>query len=289
MENEDKKAPTNIELIEQLKGSDELTTLLNNSNESYWKSNIGAELKQIYTHFDNAIEKHLGVAKSEDIKSSAHYEGFIIELVEARKELEALKGKGEEGNKHQTKLWNDKFNKLKGELDKKDKEILTITQKGFESNVSNQLDNFLVGKNFKPTYSEDDVRMLVNAKKAKIINNTRTLDNGKTAVYNPSEDKYYLDTLGEPLTPVQVAELEFSAMFHSKSPGGDTPTTGNNNAVIEGDIIAIDMNDIKSRGDFYDAFKKVIAPKGLASHDEKYLTIQRATMEHYKINALPLA
>tara|TARA_R110000803_G_scaffold185868_1_gene248270 strand:- start:448 stop:1296 length:849 start_codon:yes stop_codon:yes gene_type:complete len=282
MENEE-KAPTVIEQIEAIRNTDEFKTLVTNRAKEY----IGGELKTVYSAFDSVVKDTLGLDKPTDTKSTDWIKQNLSKISEAQKELDVLKGKGTD-NEAQNKLWNDKFNKLKGELATKDQELKNVSQKGFENNVSSQLDNFLVGKSFKPTYSNEDVQLLVNAKKAKIISNTKTLDNGKVAVFNASEDKFYLDTLGEPLTPVQVAELEFSAMFHTKTPGGDTPQ-GEIKATTKGDVIAVDMNKIKSKQDFFNEFKELIAPKGLVSHEEKYLKIQRATMEHYKINALPLS
>jgi hypothetical protein len=284
MESKDEKAqPTVIEQIEAIKNTEEFKTLVNNHAKQY----IGGELKTVYSAFDSVVKDTLGLDKPADIKSTDWLKQNLSKVTDIQKELTALKGKGTD-NEAQNKLWSDKFNKLKGELSAKEQQIKDISQKGFENNVSSQLDNFLVGKPFKPTYSNEDVQLLVNAKKAKIISNTKMLENGKTAVYNPSEDKYYLDTLGEPLTPVQVAELEFNAMFHTKTPGGQTPT-GETKAVIEGDVIAIDMGEVKTKKQFFDQFQIKLAPKGLASHSKEFLQIQRATMEHYKINDLPLS
>ena len=94
--------------------------------------------------------------------------------------------------------------------------------------------------------------------------------------------------MGDPLTPVQVAELEFKTMFHAKTAGGDAD---NNNTTIitKGDVMQVDMSKIKTRGDFYDAFNISIAPKGLASHSEERNKILTATMAHYKISELPLS
>jgi hypothetical protein len=288
MENQEEKAtevqqPTVIELIEKVKDTEEFRTLVKNNAKQY----IGGELKTVYSTFDSVIKESLGKDKPDDIKSTEWIKQNLSKVTDLEKELETLKGKGDT-NKEQEKLWNDKFNKLKSQLTAKEQEITNITQKGFKNNVSNQLDTYLVGKTFKPSYSEDDVNTLVEAKKAKIISNTRQLENGKVAVYNPSTESYYLDTLGEPLTPTQVAEKEFNTMFHVKSPGGDAPKN-NTTTITEGDVITVDMSKIKSKQDFFNQFKKLVAPKGLASHEEKYLEIQRATMEHYKINALPLA
>lgn len=284
--NNESKELSNLQMIEKLKGSDELNTLLKNSNESYWKENIGGELKTVYSNIDNGIKDVLGLDKPDDIKTSDWVKQNLSKLGDLKKELDALKSKGDT-SEAQTKLWNDKFSKLKGELETTKTALEAEKTNSFNNNINNHLDNFLVGKTFKPSYSEDDVNTLVSAKKAKIVANTKTLDNGKLAVINPEDGKYYMNTLGEPLTPTQVAELEFATMFHTAKKGGATPTN-QTPANIEGDVLVVDMNKIKSKSDFYKLFASIIAPKGLASHDEEYLKIQRATMAHYNINELPM-
>ncbi len=284
--NNESKELSNLQMIEKLKGSEELNTLIKNSNESYWKENIGGELKTVYSNIDNGIKDVLGLDKPDDIKTSDWVKQNLSKLGDLKKELDALKSKGDT-SEAQTKLWNDKFSKLKGELETTKTALEAEKTNSFNNNINNHLDNFLVGKTFKPSYSEDDVNTLVSAKKAKIVANTKTLDNGKLAVINPEDGKYYMNTLGEPLTPTQVAELEFATMFHTAKKGGATPTN-QTPANIEGDVLAVDMNKIKSKSDFYKLFASIIAPKGLASHDEEYLKIQRATMAHYNINELPM-
>jgi len=288
MSEEAKTELTNLQMIEKLKDSEELTTLLKNSNESYWKENIGAEVKSIYSNIDNKAKEILGEGKPEDIKTSDWIGQKLSKAKDLEKELTALKSSKGEASEAQTKLWNDKFSKLKGELDTAKTALNDEKTNGFKNNINNQLDTFLVGKSFKPSYSDDDIKTLVTAKKANIISNTRTLDNGKVAVINPVDGKYHMDTLGEPLTPQQVAEIEFSSMFHTVKQGGNTPTD-QTPASIEGDVLAIDMNKVKTRGEFYNEFNKLIAPKGLASHDEQFKKIQTATIEHYKIATLPLS
>lgn len=283
MENEEKQAPSVIEQIEAIKNTDEFKTLVKNEAKNY----IGSELKTVYNTFDGVVKETLGLEKPEDVKTSEWIKQNLSKLTEVQKELEAAKAKGE-GNKEQEKLWNDKFNKLKSALDAKENEVKQIAQKGFEQSVSNQLDTFLVGKTFNPTYSEVVVNTLVEATKSKIVSNTRKLDNGKVAVWNPEKEQYYTDTLGEPLSPAQVAEQMFNPMFHTNKKGGNTPTD-TQAAPTEGDVIAVNMNEIKSKKDFYNAFKKIMAPKGLTSLDNEYQKIQRATMAHYKIEGLPLS
>ncbi len=284
-QNEEVKELTTIELIEKVKGTEEFKTLVKNEAKNY----IGSELKTVYDTFDGVVKDALGADKPDDVKSTEWIKQNLSKLTEAQKEIEALKAKGD-GNKEQEKLWQDKFNKLNKALAAKEQEIKQAVQKGFEQNVNNQIDTFLVGKNFNPTFSEEIISTLVQANKAKIVSNTKNLDNGKIAVWNPEKGEYYTDTLGEPLSPTQVAELLFTPMFHTNKKGGGVDADTQNQAgKVEGEILTVDMNKIKSKQDFYQQFATLIAPKGLASHEDQYLKIQRATMEHYNINKLPLA
>jgi hypothetical protein len=276
-----------IETIEKIKDTQEFQTLLENQKKAYWESNIGNEVKNIYSNIDNTVKDVLGVDKPSDIKTSDWVKQNLAQLAETKKELEALKSKGN-ANEEQEKLWKAKFNKLQNELKEKEQQISSITQKGFENNISNKLDTYLVGKNFNSVYSESDLKDLVNLRKMRIIKNTKELPNGKIAVYNPDTNEPYLDTLGEPMSIEAVANEVFSSLYQAKKEGGNAPSD-TPSAVTKGDVIAINMNSIKSKQDFFKEFQKVIAPKGLASHEEQYLKIQRATMEHYKINSLPLS
>jgi len=283
--NNEPKQLTNLEMIEKLQGSEELNTLINNSNKKYWNENIGADVKERYLGIDNAIETNLGLKKPEDVFTTEYYAGFIKELANTKKELDALKNSKGQENEAQTKLWNDKFNKLKGELETAKTALENEKLNGFKNNINNQIDTFLSDKKFKATYSEFDIRDLKESKKRRILENTKKLENGKTAVINPVTGEYYLDALGEPLTVAQVAAKEFESMFEVTKQGGNTPTDTTITST-EGDVLAIDMSQVKTKGDFYNLFAQKMAPKGLASHDKKYLEIQRATIAHYKINDL---
>lgn len=284
MENEEKQEPSVIEQIEAIKNTDEFKTLVKNEAKNY----IGSELKTVYNTFDGVVKETLGLEKPEDVKTSEWIKQNLSKLTEVQKELEAAKAKGE-GNKEQEKLWSDKVNKLKSALDAKENEMKQIAQKGFEQNVSNQLDTFLVGKTFNPTYSEVVVKTLVEATRSKIVSNTRKLDNGKVAVWNPEKEQYYTDTLGEPLSPAQVAEQMFTPMFHTNKKGGAAKgDTVDINATAEGEVVAIDSSRIKTISQFYDEMKPILAKKGLTANSKKALEITRATMAHYKINDLPL-
>jgi hypothetical protein len=288
MENEEAKQVdlTPIQIIESVKDTTEFKTLLENSNKSFWSNNIGSEVKTIYSNLDNKVKDVLGMDKPDNVKTSEWIAQHLTEYKATKEELNVLKSKGDT-NTEQEELWKAKFNKLSNDLKQKESAINQLTQQGFEQNISNKIDNILALKTFK-AMDDMELRDLVDVRKNRIIQNTKQLDNGKTVYYNPVDQTPYLDTLGEPMSLESVASIHFNTLFLSKTAGGNAEKELNT-AVDKGDVIAIDMNEIKSKQDFFNQFKTKIAPKGLASHEQSYLKIQRATMEHYKINELPLS
>jgi hypothetical protein len=284
--NEQPKELSTIEMIEKVKATEEFKTLVTNEAKNY----IGSELKTVYTNFDSVVKDTLGVDKPDDVKSTEWIRQNLSKIGEYEKELNALKAKGE-GNEAQEKLWNDKFSKLKKALELKESEVKAVIQKAFSQNVNSQIDTFLVGKNFNPTYSDDIVKTLVEATKGKIVNNTKQLENGKIAVWNPEEGNYYTDTLGEPLTPSQVAEKLFAPMFHTNKTGGATPTD-QKKAAIQGDVLPLEKTDFATKeqafAHFNEVWKKTKAKEGKLAHGTEFNKILKATLEHYNLNKLPL-
>ncbi len=286
-DNKEVKAPSTIEIIESIKDTEEFKTLLSNSNQDHWKANIGGELKTIYSNIDTKAKDALGTDKPDNVKTSDWVYQNLVKGQEALKQLEALKSKGDT-NAEQEQLWKAKFNKQQEAINEAKNTISSLTEKGFQNNISNKLDNYLALKTFNAVYAESELKDIVDVRKSRIINSAKKLDNGKTVYYDPMTDKPYLDTLGEPMSLNSVAEIHFNSLFEAKTPGGSADDK-TSTAINKGDVIAMDMNDIKSKQDFFKQFTTKIAPKGYASHEEKYLKIQRATMEHYKINSLPLS
>jgi len=276
---------TNLQMIEKLQGSEEFNTLLENQKKSYWEQNIGSEVKNIYSNLDSAVKEVLGVDKPSDIKTSDWVKQNLNQLAETKKELEALKSKSD-SNSELEKLHKQKVDKLNGLLKEKEQHIFNITQKGFENNINNNIDTLLVGKTFDAVYSESVLKDLVSLNKARIVKNAKETEKG--TIYYDESGNAYLDALANPMTLDKVVDSVFGSLFQTKKTGGNTPPDDIPSGNIQGEIMTIDMSKVNSKGDFYQVFQQLMAPKGLASHDKDYLTIQRATMEYYKINDLPL-
>jgi hypothetical protein len=286
MESENKEQEFNVmDAIEKVKDSQEFKTLIDNQNKAYWESNIGNEVKNIYSSLDSAVKDVLGVDKPNDIKTSDWVKQNLSQLAETKKELEALKSKND-SNSELEKLHKQKVDKLNSLLKEKEQQISNITQKGFESNINNNIDTLLVSKTFDAVYSESVLKDLVSLNKMRIVKNAKETEKG--TIYYDENGNAYLDALANPMSLDKVVDTVFGSLYQTKKEGGNA-SPNDTNAAAKGDAVVIDMTSIKSKQDFFKEFQKVIAPKGLASHENEYLKIQRATMEYYGINKLPLA
>ncbi len=286
-ENTEKKALTTIELIEQLKDTEEFQTLVNNRVQKEYDNKIGSKLKEVYQPFDNVIKETLGVDKPSDEYSSEWYGKHIKELAETKQQLKAFKEK-KDGNVELEKIHNDKYNKLKKAFEETQQQLKETQTNSFKETISNSVDKFLVGKTFDPSFNDSVVDTLISATKSKIVNSTKRLENGKVAVLNAESGEYYTDALGEPLTPQQVAKQLFEPLFFAKKTGGAATTTADINTTTEGEVVSMDMTQIKTRSQFQSALEATLAKKGYAANDKKTLEITRATRKHYNVKSLPL-
>lgn len=276
------------EAFKKLQETELFKTYTENSKKEYWRENIGKELKQVYTPFDTSIEKHLGVKKPDDLKSSEWLDKNLADLVAARKELESIKAKKEQSSE-EIDIYKQQLKDKELLLAEKDKKVEELIIQGKKKEIGSSIDRWLLDKPFREAYTESDLNILVPNKKSLIVDNTKTLEDGTKVVMNPETNEYYKDPITKsPLTPVQVAELLFKPMFKTSKKGG-AATSDTTTASAEGNVIAIDMSKITTKSDFFVEFQKQIAPKGLASHEEKYLEIQRATMKHFGIDKLPMS
>ena len=152
-----------------------------------------------------------------------------------------------------------------------------------DTNISNELS----GKEFNAAYGKEELAELMGIRKAKLTANASILEDGSIVYYMDSKKtELYRNTLGNPMTIKEVTDVVFGSLFKTIKKGGNSPTT--TQEVAEGKAITLDMSGIKSKADFYTKFNKVMAPKGMASHEKDFLEIQRATESYYKIAALPL-
>ena len=278
-----------LEIIESIKDTPELKTLLENNAKEYWKTNIGGELKNIYSTLDSTVKDVIGAEKPENVKTSEWIKQNLEGLKTAKKELETLKAsKGSETSELE-KLHNQKIEKLTKALKEKEGVIGQLSQKGYEQKLDNDINIHLMGKTFKPTLAEAELQDLTTMRKERMKRNSKELENGTIVYYkDDAKTEPYLDTLSNPMTTQQVSDIVFGSLYHTGKKGGGA-VAETDNAAPQGEVVAIDMSAIKTKAEFYTAFKKLMAPKGLTSLDKEFQTKQRATMEHYKITELPLS
>jgi hypothetical protein len=284
-ENTNQKEQFNaIEAIERLKDTQEFKTLLDNQNKAYWESNIGNEVKNIYSSLDGVIKDVLGVDKPNDIKTSDWVKNNLSQLAETKKELEALKSKND-SNSELEKLHKQKVDKLNSLLKEKEQQITSITKKGFESNISNNIDTLLVSKTFNPVYSENVLKDLVSLNKMRIVKNAKETEKG--TIYYDENGQAYLDALANPMTLDKVVDSVFSSLYQSTKQGGNAPSD-TPSAVTKGDVIVLDMSKVNNKQQFFTEFNKAMASKGITRQESKFLEMQRATMKHYSIDKMSL-
>jgi len=283
----DETQKTVLEQIEAIKGTEEFKTLITNSNKAYFqeheKSLASEATKNAYGAVDSVLSELLGITKNPDEKTT-----------EALKRgVQQLKEKIDKGGQssEELELMKQQIASLSSTINEKDAAIQDLQSKRVSDRVSTDISNSLAGKTFSSAYSDEDLSLLVSTRKKALIGNSKVIKtedgSSKTIYYKDSEKtKPYLNTLGEPLTTSEVVDAVFGGMYKKAKKGGnadnkDIPATGT------GEVLALDMTKISTRADFYKAFEKAIAAKGIASNEtEKINKLKSATFKHYKISEL---
>ena len=279
-----------LKQIETLKGTEEFKTLLDNHAKGYFEQNINSKVKEIYDTIDSVIVETIGEKKPDGLKTSE----YVKQLAAQKKELESkvkTVPNVEAAIKEKETLWMQKEQVLTKQIEELKQQYNQTTQQVKEQAIKGQIDSYLATKSFNPAYGSTELSELLELRKSKLVQNSKTLDDGKVVFYKDAAKKEpYLDALGNPATVQQVIDANFNTLYQTTPKGGNADGgKKGNDSKIEGEILIIpNVESIKSRAEFEQVFKKAIASKGLAAHSEEYLKISRATREHYKINALPL-
>ena len=283
----DETQKTVLEQIEAIKGTEEFKTLIANSNKAYFEQHEKAlaseATKNAYGAVDSVLSELLGITKNPDEKTT-----------EALKRgVQQLKEKIDKGGQssEELELMKQQIASLSNTINEKDAAIQDLQNKRISDRVSSDLNSELATRDFTNAYSEDDFKLLMNVKKQALINNSKVIKteagDRKTIYYKDAEQKQpYLNTLGEPLTTSEVVDEVFSSLYKKKKKGGnadnqDMPATGT------GEVLALDMNKIATKAEFFEAIHKAIAAKGIASNErEKIDKLTKATYHFYKISEL---
>jgi len=276
---------TVIQKIEELKETSEFKTLIENSNQQYWESKIGNEVKTIYGGVDSILKDVLGIEKDPSLKTTEQLKAAMVDLLAKSKENKSEGVSVEDSQEY--KLLLDKSKHTDKALEASLAKFAALEGSQLRMKIDADISRNLSGLEFNPVYSKDDLAEIISVRKSKLITNASTLEDGSVIYYTDKEKtKAYRNTLGAIMTSEEVASVVFGSLLKATKKGGNSQTT--TLAVAEGKAITLDMSSIKSKSDFYAEFNKSVAPKGLASHEKDFLEIQRATEEFYNIKALPL-
>ena len=274
-----------IEQIEALKQTEEFKQLLSNSNNSFFEANVGGKLKEAYSHVDNAFTEVLGISKPADKKTSEWAKEIALEyktLKESKGDTTKLNEAIEQGKQ----LSKAQIATLKAENEKLNSELQKQQLQGMQNVVNSELSSVLANKSFNPAFGETELKELLDIRKSRLINNSKRHE-GKTIYYKDKEQqKPYLNTLFEPMTAEQVADEVFGSLYQVKKAGGNADATGV--PTVEGDTVNIDMSKVTTFAEFNKQFKQAMATQGITEREPKYLQIQTATFNKFKIGEMPL-
>ena len=295
MSEENKETPNVLEQIEALKSTDEFQTLLKNSNETYWKEKIGGEVSNLHGLYDTVLEDTLGIKKDPNKKSTEQLKEVLSSL---SSELNTLKDKQGKGNKEEQSKNNEELELLKGKLQhleqtisEKDEALTNLKAKNLQGKVNSSIDTALAGKTYKPSYSDEDLKELIDLRKSRLIKRSKVIQNesGMSSIvyYKDAEKtKPYLNTIGDPMTSKEVADIEFGSLFFQQKKGGNT--SPDSQATAQGDVLTMDMSKINTKAKFYAAINQALQAKGIASTHPDYKKIKKATHDFYEVGKLKM-
>lgn len=289
----EKVEKTVLEQIEAVKDSPEFKTLITNSNTAYWDGKIGAEVSKLHGYYDTVLKETLGIEKDPNIKSTEQIKAALQKYKGLEAKLKDLEGKETPDNSEQLKLLEAKISGLEALGLEKDTKLGEEKEKNLQGKISSKIDAALAGKTYKPSYSDEDLKELIGLRKSRLLKRSKVVvseDGTERVVFykDAEKTKPYLNTVNDPMTSKEVAELEFGTLFVEKKKGGNSSTT-ETGEVAEGEAITMNMSKINTREKFFLAVDKALQAKGIATTHKDYKTIKAATYKAYKANELPMS
>ena len=296
MTTENNNGPSVLEQIEAIKGTDEFKTLINNSNTAYYDTKIGAKVSEIHGFYDSVLEETLGIKKDPNKKSTEQLKEVLGSLSNELKTLKDKQGKGteEEQNKNneELELLKGKLEHLEKTVSEKEEALSDLKAKNLQGKVNSSLDAALAGKTYKPSYGDEDLKELISLRKSRLLKRSKVIqnDDGTNSIvyYKDAEKtKPYLNTIGDPMTSKEVANIEFSSLFFQQKKGGNT--SPDNKGEAQGDAISLDMSKITTKEKFFLAIDQALQAKGIAKTHEDYKKIKNATYAAYEVGKMPMS
>jgi hypothetical protein len=285
----------NLENFNKIKDTPIYAKHLNAHGELYHEQNKGGVFKaaqgEAYGHVDKLLFDILEIERKDNTKTT----DGLKPILEEYKALKAANGEGNADNTAAIEALKRQHGlDLKGVQDLlsiSNEEISTLKGDAVKRDITSSLSKGLRGKKFKANYSTSDIDDLTTIKMAKIVNLSK-IENGQKVFYNADGTKR-ITTGGINMTAQQVIDVDFADMFEAKTPGGDPdPNNKDNNNVntaasFENDKVTMNMKVIKTRDDFYKAFKANMAKSGIPEHTTKYDKLYKDAMLEYGYDALP--
>jgi uncharacterized protein YukE len=274
--------------------------LIKNSNDTFWKDNIGNEVSKIHSQYDKDIEEILGVKKPDNMKTYDHIKAIAKDFKDLKesgsdskvKELQdKLKAAQEGGGGQYKELYEQtlaKFNEVKSDYEKslqeKESELKKVS-------IINDLKTGMQGLEFDPVYDKEVISQMVSIKQQEFINNAEM--DGIKIVYKDADGKIIQGESMGPASAKEIMQKALSPMLKKvAAPGGGAdPNTGI--ASKTGDDgkstekLVLDSTRIKSRTEFIAEAERVLKENGIDVRSQKAQEMKDAAAKEYKYAELP--
>lgn len=286
------------EIINALKGNGELATavvsgiqeteqvqtLINNSNKKYWDENIGNEVAKIYSGIDEDIFSVLGVRKESNKKT---YE-FLKDILSEYKKVKEKSPNDPKVNELQSKI--DELQAKVTELTpyvamytsaqegfSKEKETLTAEIEKLRMNEQNSvilsdLNMGLSSLKFNPSIPQEAVEAM-KTKVIEEIKQTAKVVDGKV-VYYKADGTPWLDAnnLQNPITASGIFADKLKPILDTKPSGGGANPTGTGVKKGEGGSlkVVLDPTKFNSKTSFMEHFNEVMTSNGIEMYSKDY-------------------
>ena len=279
------------EQIEKYKASPEFAAILNQHGKTYHEmkaEETGASyMGKAYNNVDIALLEEIGLKERPTGKTTE----LVRNLAKEKKALEAKLAKlndkpdTTEVADEAKKLHETRVSTLEQQLADQLAENETLKAKGLQKDIATELNKGLVDITFNPALSKTLLDETITNRMAVAIQNSKQVE-GRTVFYKDNGEPYaHLN--GLPLSAKEMGLELFKDIIHVKKAGGNAD--GLDKPVVKGDILTLPNPDsITTFVQFNAEFKKAMAPKGWASHEERYIKLAKATIDHYFKNGLPM-
>jgi hypothetical protein len=279
------------EQLDKLKDTPEFAAILNQHGKTYHElkaeESAGSFMGKAYNNVDNALMEELELKERPTGKTTE----LVRQLAKEKKALESKLAKlanddtSKDDNAAKEQLHNSQLSALQKQVEELTKAKESLEVQGKHQKATNSLVNGLTGESFDPNLSNSVLTEIKTIRINKAVSNSKEVD-GKIIFYM-EDGQPYTNLNGLPMSAKEVGKELFKDIFYSKTAGGNANTE--DKPLVKGDIVVLpNPQQISSFAQFNAEFAKAVAPKGWASHEERYIKLQQATIKHYKLDKLPI-